>query len=129
MEDRRDDLIVIVAGYSEKMDDFINSNPGIKSRFNKHIHFDDYNSSEMLEIFQSMCLESFYTLSSSAVECLHEYFTKLQRNSDFGNAREVRNLFEKTIGNQANRLMSLLNPDEINLTHIEYSDVAGSMVA
>lgn len=126
MEDRRNDLIVIVAGYSEKMNDFINSNPGIKSRFNKHIHFDDYSSSEMLEIFQSMCSESAYTLSPSAVEYLNEYFIKLQRNADFGNAREVRNLFEKTIGNQANRLMSLLNPDEINLTNIEYSDVAGS---
>ncbi len=109
MEDFRDDLVVVVAGYDSLITDFINSNPGLKSRFNKYIHFDDYNATELMGIFDSLCEDNKYILTDSARSIIKDYFTIINDNhtESFGNGREVRNLFERIISNQANRLANI----------------------
>lgn len=106
MEDHRDDLIVIVAGYAGLMEDFINSNPGLQSRFTHYVHFDDYTGDELYDIFEQLCTSNKYELAEEAHEPLKKYFSALadKHGSNFGNAREVRNFFEKVISNQANRI-------------------------
>ena len=105
MEDHRDDLIVIVAGYSELMDHFINSNPGLKSRFNRYLYFEDYTEDEMVDIFKMRCAKSSYHLrDEEAEETLRERLRFERKSEDFGNARGVRNLFEKILVAQSNRL-------------------------
>lgn len=106
MEDHRDDLVVIVAGYPGLMERFINSNPGLKSRFNRYITFEDYTPSELLEIFESMCKKSGYTTDCTVDHYVLEYFTNKynHRDESFANGREVRNYFERVVVNQANRL-------------------------
>jgi stage V sporulation protein K len=106
MEDNRDSLVVIVAGYEEEMQRFIESNPGFKSRFNKYISFDDYKPNELIEIFISIVNKNKYIASPELIELLRNRFIDLynSRNKSFGNGRVVRNLFEKTIENQSNRL-------------------------
>lgn len=106
MEDHRDDLVVIVAGYPGLMERFINSNPGLKSRFNRYITFEDYTPYELLEIFESMCKKSGYTTDYTVDHYVLEYFTNKYNHRDdfFANGREVRNFFERAAVNQANRL-------------------------
>lgn len=105
MEDHRDDLIVIVAGYNELMDHFINSNPGLKSRFNRYLYFEDYTEDEMVDIFKMRCAKSSYHLrDGEAEETLRERLRFERKAEDFGNARGVRNLFEKILVAQSNRL-------------------------
>lgn len=106
MEDQRDDLIVIVAGYSDRMKKFINSNPGLKSRFNKYIDFPDYSAEELVDIFYTMCDEYEYLVSINAQEVMKKYIYQMEADKDdnFANAREVRNLFERVITNQATRV-------------------------
>lgn len=106
MEDHRDDFIVIVAGYTNLMQNFINSNPGLKSRFNKYIEFPDYSADELVRIFYSMCNEYQYTLTADADIILKEKLFEMEKNKDanFANARDVRNLFEMVITRQATRL-------------------------
>lgn len=106
MEDHREDFIVIVAGYTDLMKTFINSNPGLKSRFNKYIEFPDYSAEELIEIFYSMCKEYDYSLTESAKNLLSDRINYMVANKgeNFANARDVRNLFELVITNQATRL-------------------------
>lgn len=105
MEDNRGDLVVIVAGYTELMEEFIHSNPGLESRFNRFLHFEDYSADEMLAIFLSRCEKSAYTLAEDAKPWLAAILNfEKENNETFGNARGVRNLFEKAIVAQANRL-------------------------
>ena len=108
MEDHRDDLVVIVAGYDELMDRFIHSNPGLESRFNRFLHFDDYNIEELMEIFRMRCKKSCYTADEAAEK---EFRLLLaEENTDpksFGNGRGVRNLLEKLMVAQADRLASI----------------------
>lgn len=104
MEDHRDDLVVIVAGYDGLMEKFIQSNPGLESRFNRYLHFDDYTLDEMLEIFKMQCRKSQYALSPDAEQDVKDFI--YDENADgvtFGNARGVRNLFEQILTAQANR--------------------------
>lgn len=108
MEDHRDDLVVIVAGYDGLMEKFIQSNPGLESRFNRYLHFDDYTLDEMLEIFKMQCRKSQYTLSPDAEQDVKDFI--YDENADgvtFGNARGVRNLFEQILTAQANRLAKM----------------------
>lgn len=111
MEDNRADLVVIVAGYPELMTDFLNSNPGLRSRFNKFLYFADYNADERVEIFEKMAKNSGYTLTNSVVDFAKNYFENqcANVNETNANARGVRNFFEKAIVNQANRLASTSN--------------------
>lgn len=106
MEDNRDDLIVIVAGYPVPMNTFLKSNPGLQSRFNTFIHFEDYNSMELYEIFVGLCKKNNYTMEPEAEKWIIQYCQSMELNKgeNFGNAREVRNLFENAIKKQANRL-------------------------
>ena len=109
MEDNRENFVVIVAGYLEPMNKFLESNPGLKSRFNKFIYFDDYTNKELFDIFLSLCDSKKLSLSKKAEEKLLDYLTKLCQNKpdNFANGREIRNLFERTYENQANRLSKL----------------------
>ncbi|MEA4928354.1 MAG: AAA family ATPase [Candidatus Limiplasma sp.] len=108
MEDHRDDLVVIVAGYTELMETFVHSNPGLESRFNRFMHFPDYTVEEMLAIFDMRCEKSGYALAQDARDLLKGLLALFSLDTKgFGNARGVRNLFERTVSAQADRLASL----------------------
>ena len=124
MEDHRDDLVVIVAGYDGLMEKFIHSNPGLESRFNRYLHFDDYSLDEMLEIFEMRCRKSLYTLSPDAEEDVKDFIR--DENADgvtFGNARGVRNLFEQILTAQANRLAKMEHFTKEDLMTLTRDDV------
>ena len=105
MEDNRDDLIVIVAGYIELMEEFVHSNPGLESRFNRFMNFADYTLEEMMGIFDMRCSQSGYLVSASARDELEAIIKEKSADvKGFGNARGVRNLFEKAVAAQADRL-------------------------
>ena len=106
MEDHRDDLVVIVAGYTEPMQDFLDSNPGLRSRFNKFIMFEDFTPEELLEIFKSQCSKNEMEPTEEACEAAGAYFAELVERHDpsFANGRTVRNFFENVLTSQANRL-------------------------
>ncbi|MCD0469455.1 AAA family ATPase [Flavobacterium sp. JAS] len=109
MEDHREDLAVVVAGYTEPMKIFIESNPGLRSRFNRYFHFDHFSPAELFQIFESFCMKSDFVISVDAKEKLTDTFDLLyeSKNESFGNARVVRNLFEKCVQNQANRIVKI----------------------
>lgn len=125
MEDKRDNFVVIVAGYPEPMKKFIESNPGLRSRFNKYINFEDYTPSQLATIYQSMCKQAGYVLSVEAKTCIIEKLENLHanRSANFANAREVRNLFEKAVVKQASRLFEIKNPSNEQLCELTVSDV------
>ncbi len=129
MEDNRDKFIVIVAGYPGLMQDFIKSNPGLTSRFNKFIHFEDYTPQELLEIFKSMCRKSGYTITADGEQLVSHILTTRyeMRDKDFANAREVRNLFEKIIVHQATRLYDNANPTDEEIITLTAADVAAEI--
>ena len=126
MEDNREDFIVIVAGYPKLMDDFLHSNPGLESRFNKHLNFEDYNPQELFDIFVSMEEGSSLKLDKKAEECLKGHFEDVYkcRGDNFANGRYVRNIFEKVLSNQANRLVNIedISDDDLNTLTIEDFD-------
>ena len=127
MEDHRDDLIVIVAGYPDLMKQFLSSNPGLQSRFNKFIEFVDYTPVELFDIFEKLCKKKDYTLSDKAKFFAEKYFQKIyeERDENFANGRDVRNFFEKALTRQANRLMQsshLTNEQLVNLKACDLSD-------
>jgi Cdc6-like AAA superfamily ATPase len=119
MEDDRDRLVVILAGYTNEIKEFIDSNPGLQSRFNRYIQFDDYSAEELTEIFKRNLRKSRYKIKRDAFEELQRVVAKAvaSRDKNFGNARFVRNLFEKVVQNQANRLarMESINNDELSI--------------
>lgn len=128
MEDHRDDLIVIVAGYVELMDGFVHSNPGLESRFNRFMHFDDYTVDEMVAIFSLQCKKGCYSMDDAAKEAVRQYIEEASSQDaiSFGNARGVRNLFEKVLINQANRLSQLDSVDREQLMAITAADVTAA---
>ncbi len=127
MEDNRDDLVVIVAGYTDLMQEFIDSNPGLQSRFNRYLHFDDYTVEEMTAIFEMQCDKNCYALSDEndgeAKKALIELIASERRDDDFGNARGVRNLFERILIEQANRLASAESVTRESLMTITREDI------
>ena len=125
MEDNRQDFIVIVAGYTDEMREFINSNPGLKSRFNKFIEFPDYSGEEMIKIFDLMCVSQDYVLNKEATDYVAEHLRDLAENHEehFANARGVRNYFERCIERQATRVVSEPNSDANSLTTFKLPDV------
>ena len=125
MEDQREDFVVIVAGYSEPMNRFLESNPGLKSRFNKSITFEDYSPNELLDIFELFCKLNEMRLSSDARDYLTQYLSKLsnEKSENFANGREMRNLFEKAFTNQANRLSHYNNISDEELNIIKTEDI------
>ena len=125
MEDHRKDLIVIVAGYTELMEKFIHSNPGLESRFNKYFYFEDYTGDQLLEILRSMCKKNGYALSKEGEEWARNDLTDLYENRDenFGNARDVRNLFEKAVSRQSDRVAGLDSPTREQLMELTPADL------
>ena len=125
MEDDRDRLVVILAGYSNEMQDFINTNPGVQSRFNRYIEFPDYSAEELLQIFEKNIQKYDYQLDDEALAAMEVYFQYAVDNKDanFGNGRFVRNVFEKTLERQANRLSTDPDLDMDELTRITLLDL------
>ncbi|WP_188770944.1 AAA family ATPase [Emticicia aquatilis] len=122
MEDNRDDFVVIVAGYEEKMTEFINSNPGLHSRFNKYIAFKDYTPEELVDIFLLQTAKVQLKVNDDAQEKVYKLFKELyeDRDASFGNGRLARNIFEKTYEKQANRLVSEgIEKADISLIKVE----------
>ena len=126
MEDHRDDFAVIVAGYSKPMDKFIRSNPGLKSRFNRFVHFDDYTPEELFKIFQSLCEKNAYTTTEETDKIIKDHFSVLSKTAsdDFANARTVRNLFESIIAKQASRISCETDLSIEMLSQITEADIA-----
>lgn len=125
MEDKRDKFVVIVAGYTELMKAFIESNPGLKSRFNKFFEFPDYTAEELQQIFMMQCGKYQYAMTDEAEAAVMAEIERLEgsKGENFANAREVRNLFEKIITNQASRVSALGDVDEEQLTTITAEDL------
>ena len=117
MEDHRDALIVVVAGYDGPMEKFINSNPGLQSRFNKYFYFPDYNGEQLLHIFKGQCKKNGYALTEEAEAEAKAMFEELYENrgENFGNGRDVRNVFEDTVVRQSNRVAALDAPTKDDL--------------
>ncbi len=131
MEDYRDRLIVIVAGYTDRMAAFLESNPGLKSRFNKFIHFGDYTVPEMARIFDYMLDKGQYRATEGAHWAMERAMSQLHENRDehFGNARLARNLLEHVQQEQANRLAEVMEPTRNELLTIEAGDVERALIA
>lgn len=125
MEDNRDNLVVIVAGYTDLMEEFVNSNPGLKSRFNKYILFEDYTGDQLYEIFMSMCKKQDYEPNEPGKKYIKEYFNALVEKhlENFANAREVRNYLERTIARQATRIVGIANPTDKQIRTLTKSDL------
>jgi len=131
MEDYRDRLVVIIAGYKDEMQRFIDSNPGLQSRFNRYIDFPDYTGGELADIFKMYMKKNQYTLSPDAETYLKERFEYAVAHKDrnFGNARYARNVFEKSIQQQANRLAGQSNLSKEQLTELTVDDLKGGFAA
>ncbi len=129
MEDNRDDLIVIVAGYENLMKKFISSNPGLESRFSKYFVFKDYNGEQLYEIFSSLCKKHEYILAPEAEKKARELLNRLydDRDENFGNARDVRNLFEKAMSNQCDRVAAIEAPKIADLMELRAEDIPDSL--
>ncbi len=129
MEDHRDRLGVIIAGYADEIHRFLDANPGVQSRFNRHFYFEHYKPHELLAIFNSFCTESGLQLTDSAKEKLssnlHEAY--LARSSTFGNGRYVRNLLEKTVERQANRIVHIHPLSDETLCTLTAADIPDSI--
>ncbi len=125
MEDHRDDLIVIVAGYDKPMEKFLSSNPGLESRFNKYFHFPDYKGEELLAIFKGQCEKNGYALTAQAEQAAGELFDALYENRDenFGNGRDVRNCFEDMVVRQSNRVAAMEDPGREELMAVLPEDL------
>ena len=125
MEDNRADFIVIVAGYTDQMQDFIESNPGLKSRFNKFIEFPDYTGDELYKIYDLMCLSQDYLMTKEADEYVRKHLEEISalNEENFANAREVRNYFERCVERQASRVVTEDIIDANSLTTLRIEDV------
>ena len=125
MEDHRDDLVVIVAGYTGPMEKFIHSNPGLESRFNRYFFFPDYDGNQLTEIFRMQCKKNSYTLTPEADEAALKMFTRLyeERDENFGNGRDVRNCFEDMVVRQSNRVAGMENPGKEDLINVLPEDL------
>lgn len=125
MEDHRADLVVIVAGYTELMGQFIHANPGLESRFNKYFYFEDYSGAELMEIFCSLCGKNGYALDEQTQEGMANLFQQLydSRDENFGNAREVRNVFERGVARQSDRVAALDSPSREELMALTLDDL------
>ena len=130
MEDHRDDLVVIVAGYTDLMEDFIHSNPGLESRFNRFLEFEDYTLDEMMGIFRMRCSKGKYTLAPDAEGEVRQFIAVENTHPEtFGNARGVRNLFERVLVHQSNRLAGMESVTKDDLMLLTAEDVRAAREA
>jgi stage V sporulation protein K len=124
MEDHRDNLVVIVAGYQDEMSRFINANPGLKSRFSRSIHFEDYTSVELTEIFKLLCNKNSYAIDDEILATFTELVAEFtDRIGELGNGRFVRNIFDRCIANQCNRLAAMVKPSPEDLKTFLVEDI------
>jgi probable Rubsico expression protein CbbX len=130
MENQRDDLVVILAGYKDRMDKFFMSNPGMQSRIAHHVDFPDYSPEELLQISKLMLAQSNYRLSADAEKALIEYIVNRMKMPNFANARSIRNALDRSRLRQANRLFSMRSGklSKIDLMTIEAEDILASRV-
>ncbi|MEC3980607.1 right-handed parallel beta-helix repeat-containing protein [Amycolatopsis sp. H20-H5] len=129
MEDHRDELVVIVAGYSELMEQFLASNPGVASRFTRTVEFPNYAVGELVTITTNLCRKHYYELTDDAVQALTEYFERVPKGQTFGNGRVARKLFEAMVGNQASRLALQPPAKDSELSRLTAADLAGEISA
>ena len=131
MEDKRDNLVVIAAGYDGPMEQFINANPGLRSRFKNFIHFDDYTGAELYRIFEQFCRRNQYRIDPTVQVVLQTYFHRLyaERGANFGNGRDVRNLFENIVTNQSRRVSRLAAPSNDDMITILPVDLPAFITA
>ena len=124
LEDYRDDLVVIVAGYTEPMEKFFESNPGLKSRFNTFIEFPDYEATELEQILVSICKNNDYSLNDDCLRAIRDYFGKCveKKDNNFSNGRLARNLYDDLVMNHAKRVVNLPNPTRQDLSLILRED-------
>ncbi len=123
MEDHRDQVVVIVAGYSEQMDQFLSSNPGMASRFSRTVEFPNYTVDELVTIVRGLCGKHYYELTDSALEALTSYFERIPKGPTFGNGRVARQLFESMINRQASRLATHPPGSDSELSRLDAADV------
>ncbi|CUH94194.1 hypothetical protein P22_0260 [Propionispora sp. 2/2-37] len=123
MEDHKNELILILAGYQKEMELFLQSNPGLRSRFPIHIDFDDYNQEELWLIAEQMCSKRQYRLTLEAKAALLKILYIFAKEEHFGNARTIRNIIEKAIRRQAVRLLSKTTTTREELISIEKEDL------
>ncbi|MBA3653842.1 MAG: AAA family ATPase [Actinobacteria bacterium] len=124
VEDHREEIVVVAAGYPDEMAEFIDSNPGLRSRFPKTIAFPDYSNEELLEIFESQCNKASYTCDAAARARTLTFFAAQARDKGFGNGRLARNLFEAAVGRQATRIVAMPNPSNDTLVTLAADDIA-----
>ncbi|WFE34587.1 right-handed parallel beta-helix repeat-containing protein [Micromonospora sp. WMMD975] len=124
MEDQRDELVVIVAGYSELMEKFLASNPGLASRFTRTVEFPNYSVDELVTITSNLCRKHYFELTDDAVAGLTAYFERIPRTSTFGNGRVARKLFEAMINNQASRLAATPPTKDAQINRLTAEDLA-----
>ena len=131
MEDHRDELMVVVAGYAGPMERFLQSNPGLESRFNKYFYFEDYTGPQLNQIFHSLCRKNGYQPDQELEQFTPGFFEELFANRDdnFGNAREVRNLFERLISAQSDRVAALEAPNREDLMAFTLADFQAAQAA
>jgi Holliday junction resolvasome RuvABC ATP-dependent DNA helicase subunit len=123
MEDHRDEIVVIVAGYSEQMGQFLESNPGMASRFSRTVEFPNYEVDELVTIVQGLCAKHYYELEDSALEALTRYFETIPKGPTFGNGRVARSVFETMISNQASRFAADPPSDTAALNRLQAGDI------
>jgi SpoVK/Ycf46/Vps4 family AAA+-type ATPase len=130
LEDYRDDLVVIVAGYTQPMKKFFESNPGLKSRFNTFIEFEDYNTDELTQMLCKMCQNEDYDLEQSALTTIKSSIDRiiLQKECQFANGRFIRNLFEDMIMNHAQRVNTQASPSLTDLKTLLQADIPKSLI-
>jgi len=126
MENNRENIVIIAAGYEDLMKDFIRSNPGLQSRFGKYFRFEDYSADELFDIFILNARESCYILGNTAQEHLRNTTSSMvyAKSDTFGNGRVIRNLFEDSLANQANRLSKIESPSIHDLKEITAEDIS-----
>jgi Holliday junction resolvasome RuvABC ATP-dependent DNA helicase subunit len=123
MEDHRDDVVVIAAGYSKDMAQFLDANPGLESRFSRSIEFANYTPSELVTIVQNQCAQHDYSLDEAAEAALLRYFDAIPKDGTFGNGRAARKVFERMADHQASRLAAAPDPTTADLTMLTVEDV------
>ncbi|MEP7247488.1 MAG: CbbX protein [Gammaproteobacteria bacterium] len=129
MENQRDDLTVILAGYTDRMNTFFSSNPGFRSRIAHHIDFPDYGDEELLLIAEKLAATAEYRLSDEGREALREYITRRRQQPNFANARSLRNAFDRARLRQAMRLVNKEGPVDVSdVVTLEASDIRASRV-
>ena len=124
IEDHREEVVVVAAGYPDEMAEFIDSNPGLRSRFPKTIQFPDYSNDELLQIFESQCNKACYEMDAAARERARSFFAAQARDKGFGNGRLARNLFEAAVGRQATRIVEVKEPSDETLVTLTADDIA-----